>query len=136
MNQYLLPKILNSVGILCDMVGACFVAWEVVQQYRGRQFDDQPVIMDSFTPSPEKTPEYKKWERNKYAKMKIGLIALSLGFLLQGASNWVYTLKDIMPHATIATSDPISPTQNIGTDITIPPQSQITLDAHIKPTKK
>ncbi len=68
--------------------------------------------------------------------MKMGLIALLFGFLLQGASNWVYTLNNIMPHATIATSEPIIPAQKIGTAPTIPPQIQIPLDTHIKPTKK
>lgn len=91
MFEIVLPKILNSIGILCDMVGACLVAWEVVQQYNGKQLQNiNPLHPVSFIPAPEKTPKYEKWEKNKYTKMKIGLGFLLIGFLLQFISNWIY----------------------------------------------
>lgn len=94
MDQDILPKILNSIGIFFDIIGAVLIAWEVVQQYKGCEFENRyglPPV--SYTPPPEKTPKYKKWERNKYVKMKWGLGALVLGFLLQLASNWTYIFK-------------------------------------------
>ena len=84
----------NSIGLVLDIVGAWLVAWEVVRQYRGKrsQSSDTPVVgvVGGFAPAPEvtETPEYVAWEKRKYLLMKLGLLFLTLGFVLQIVSNW------------------------------------------------
>ncbi|MBC8552226.1 MAG: hypothetical protein H8D23_21560 [Candidatus Brocadiales bacterium] len=86
-------KIINSVGLVFDMIGACFVAWEVVKQYKGKKY----ISHDSYhsigsisdDKSPTDTPEFMKYEQEKYKYMKVGLILLLFGFALQIVSNWV-----------------------------------------------
>lgn len=97
-----LQPLINSVGLICDIVGACLVAWEIVYQFKDERF--KPIIQPSpinsfrnaesrnpiiFTPQAEETENYKKWECKKYRKMKLGLVMLTIGFLLQITSNWV-----------------------------------------------
>lgn len=92
----------NSIGLIFDIIGAFFVAWEVVCQYDGERFssvntvDPNNSFRNSESRSPEKyfpaaneTQEFKKWEKKKYLKMKAGLVALVLGFILQIVSNWI-----------------------------------------------
>jgi hypothetical protein len=88
MDPELLPKIINSVGLFFDIIGAWLVAWEVVRQFKGQQYEDSMVLMDEFINPPEKTRDFEKWEQDKYAKMKIGLGFLFTGFALQILSNW------------------------------------------------
>ena len=85
-----LPKIVNSIGLGFDIFGAWFVAWEVVRQYEGRQYGSESLLhMRLDAPSAEKTPEFLKWEINKYRRMKIGLALLTIGFVLQIGANWL-----------------------------------------------
>jgi hypothetical protein len=97
-----LQPLINSVGLIFDIVGACLVAWEVVIQFNNERFKPiiQPSPLDSFrnaesrnpvifTPPAEETNEYKEWERTKYRKMKLGLAMLIIGFVIQITSNWV-----------------------------------------------
>lgn len=92
MNPDLLPKITNTVGLFCDIIGAWLVAIEVVRQFKGKkQFKDQTVIVMpgcGFAEPPKKTEEFIKYERDKYRLMWIGLFFLTIGFLLQIGSNW------------------------------------------------
>jgi hypothetical protein len=89
MSPDILSKSINSIGLFLDIVGAWFVAWEVVRQYKGNTHGISMAFGDFVNPSP-KTKEYKSWVQNKYLKMKIGLGCLTIGFMLQIASNWVY----------------------------------------------
>ena len=91
-----LQAIVNTVGLLLDIVGVWFVAWEVVNQFKGQKTklstgvvvhaEGWPVVAGQQA---EDTDEYKKWEILKYWRMKVGLVLLTLGFLLQLVSNWV-----------------------------------------------
>jgi hypothetical protein len=84
--------LVNSIGILLDIIGAWFVAWEVVREYKGKKHDvSTGVAMGNWVVGQDvkETNEFKKWELNKYSKMRIGLALLTLGFLLQLASNWI-----------------------------------------------
>lgn len=98
-----LQPIVNSVGLVLDIVGAGFVATEVVDQFNGNKFkvtpgiattnylgsDGTPVVVGQRA---EETNEYKGWELKKYWRMKLGLTFLVLGFLFQLLSNWVTKL--------------------------------------------
>lgn len=83
---------LNSCGLALDIMGAWLVAYEVVVQFRGAQYgrssgfsynghvDAEPT---------EETTEFEHYKKSKYKNMKLGIFFLTVGFLLQIASNWV-----------------------------------------------
>jgi hypothetical protein len=78
-------QVLTTIGLICDAVGAALVAWEVVQQFRGKKFE----VARSLTITGEmaldgrgrETSEYLDWEKSKYSKMRWGLFLLMLGLL-------------------------------------------------------
>lgn len=88
MTSELSAKIINSIGLVFDIVGAVFVTWEVVKQFKGKQFDKVQLRLGATLPPPDKTSEFEQWERNKYKKMLTGLALLFFGFSLQLLSNW------------------------------------------------
>ena len=83
----LVPKIVNSIGLLFDIAGAWLVAWEVVKQFKQCQYN--PQLFDDIGNQLEKNPNFEKWEKNKFKKMRLGLALLTFGFLFQLASNWL-----------------------------------------------
>ena len=83
MNPENIPKVVNSIGLSFDIVGAWLVAWEVVRTFKGEQYKVLPLKMNGIIPPPDKTEKYEKYENNKYRKMWIGLICLTIGFILQ-----------------------------------------------------
>lgn len=81
MNTY---KIVNSVGLFLDIIGAWFIAFEVVKQYKGEKFFvEAQTYDDTIGKYPEETPGFTAWEKSKYIKMWIGLSLLTIGFSLQ-----------------------------------------------------
>lgn len=82
-----IDKIVNSAGLICDLIGAWLVAWEVVKQFHGKKIIDDGVQCGA-SPATESN-EYIEWEKTKYYRMKIGLIFLTTGFILQIISNWI-----------------------------------------------
>lgn len=78
-----LAKVVNSAGLLFDIAGAWFVAWEVVNQFRGNKTE---LTWDELG---EETPEYKQWEKGKLTIMSLGLGCLTIGFILQIISNFI-----------------------------------------------
>ena len=87
-----LAAAVNSAGIICDIVGAWFVGWEVVRQYEGKKYEvSAGFAMGDFVVGQQakETEPYTAWEKSKYTKMKIGLALLTVGFALQLAANWV-----------------------------------------------
>ena len=90
--------LLNIIGILCDIVGAFFVASEVVRQFQGIKYKgsasfsfDKDVVI---TPAASETEEYKLWGLQKYRNMKIGLVLLVFGFGLQVVANVVQIIRN------------------------------------------
>lgn len=87
-----LAPLINSVGLVFELVGAFFVAYEVVQQFRGEKicvdsgWVTGPHIVDQEV---DETPDFHMWESKKYRSMKYGLLWLTVGLLLQLVSNWV-----------------------------------------------
>ena len=95
LNNNLQPFV-NSVGLIFDIIGAWFVAWEVVREYKGnRQRISHGIVMgiSVFSQQIQNTQEFTEWEIKKYHKMKIGLFCLTIGFILQITSNFINTSK-------------------------------------------
>ncbi len=87
-----MDNIIYSVGLFFNMIGVCFVTWEVVKQYKGKKYSsrDNNITGGTYTDrSPIDTAGYKKWTLVKYRYMRIGLILLLSGFGLQIISNWI-----------------------------------------------
>jgi hypothetical protein len=86
-----LQSVVTSFGLLLDIIGAWFVAWEVVFQFQGNKFSQPytPTFNTNKPPSPTESTFFKNWEANNYIKMKIGIALLTLGFILQIISTWM-----------------------------------------------
>ena len=84
--------LVNSAGLLCDIVGAWLVAWEVVREYKGRRHNvSTGVAFEGVVvgQNVHETKEFTYWERSKYHKMRFGLAFLTVDFGLQFVSNWI-----------------------------------------------
>ena len=90
--------ILNIFGLACDLIGAVLVATEVVNQFRGQQFSRGPAYPPDVgpvsLPAPHETDEYDAWNARKFSNMKIGLVFLVGGFVVQIIAN-VIQLKSV-----------------------------------------
>lgn len=86
-------RVINSAGLVLDIVGAFLVASEVVRQYRGKKYEEPQgfVISKPFITGLEvkETAEYAGWEVRRYRSMKCGLVCLTTGFLFQIVSTWL-----------------------------------------------
>jgi len=91
MDANTISKIVNSTGLCFDIVGAWLVAIEVVKQYKGQKHKGNPTWKD-ISDGPKETQEYEKWQLLNHKWMLRGLVLLTLGFLLQVASNWLECL--------------------------------------------
>ena len=80
--------LLNSVGIIFVMIGAWLVAYEVVNKFKGEQYQG-PQITFGCSLRPSKTDEFIDWEILRSKVMMIGLIFITIGSLSQIISNWV-----------------------------------------------
>ena len=88
MDAILAQKIIISTGLIMDMVGAVFVAIEAVRKFKGTMFvlgQDWTTMSDP----PKKTEEYRLWDQSHTRIMRVGLLLLLFGFLLQIFGNWV-----------------------------------------------
>jgi len=74
------------------MIGAVFVSFEVVNQYRGQTHGLHMKQMKRLGLPPRETHKYVLWKENKHRKMKFGLGCLLSGFLIQVFSNWVHLI--------------------------------------------
>lgn len=82
-----IPRVINSVGLAFDIVGAWLVAIEIVKKFKGEKYEKNPSLFAADDP-PFDSTEYKKWELLKLMYMKLGLGCLTVGFILQILSNW------------------------------------------------
>ncbi len=113
------PVHVNTLGLVFDILGAWLVAIEVVNQFRGKKYENDPT-WDGIGKPPWDTDEYKKWELSKYKLMWIGLICLTVGFSLQIASNYIKTNPSVSaakpttaPQAEIKATPNMSPAINM-----------------------
>jgi len=63
-----LQAVVNSGGLVFDIVGAWLVAWEVVNQFHGEKLTRSvgiPVSSVVVSRRPVETGEYKTWEIKK-----------------------------------------------------------------------
>lgn len=88
MDASTISKIINSIGLFFDIAGAWLVAIEVVKQYKGNKFRISSTWND-LADGPKESPEFEKWQILNHKLMLLGLALLTLGFLMQFASNWV-----------------------------------------------
>lgn len=87
MEPVLTQKLLNSIGLFMDIVGAFLVASEVVRKFHGIKLT-VGQSWDTMTDPPKETEEFKSWSERTFWIMKLGLFFLTVGFLLQIAANW------------------------------------------------
>lgn len=73
----------SVVGLSFDIIGALFVGYEVMNQYRGKLVEQSHSIKALDESKPVITDDYKKWEKRKYKFMAFGLGFLLVGFSLQ-----------------------------------------------------
>lgn len=90
----MLAPIVTTAGLISDIVGAIFVASEVVRQYHGRRYTAGGDDTDSmWGPKPvRETAEFSDWQRGTYGRMKLGLGFLLAGFVLQIIGTWMSAL--------------------------------------------
>lgn len=100
-------SIVNTIGVTLVALGSIFVAYEVVQRFKGERYQTttQAVIDDKAmrpfgeplfgkvvgisTTKAEDTVEYKSWERRRNIVMSIGLALILVGSGLQIWASWL-----------------------------------------------
>jgi uncharacterized membrane protein len=80
----------TTIGLILDIFGAFLVASEVVKQFKGNMHSAFPTI-DSLGDPPRKSEEFILWEHIKFKRMKLGLLLLTVGFILQIVGTWLPT---------------------------------------------
>jgi hypothetical protein len=83
------PRILNTLGLLLDIVGVTYIAYDIfpfagVEEYGA----------DDIARSGIETPEYKAFKR---AHVSFGLRVVVIGFFLQILAYWVEDVKVWLP---------------------------------------
>lgn len=117
------PIHINTIGLIFDIIGAWFVAWEVVRKFDGQKYEQSPYITDADKP-PYDSKEYKKWESSKYKRMRLGLIFLTIGFLLQISSNYIKDETNYSHRPENSKNRSIQPIVSETTPTTKPPQNK------------
>ena len=125
------PYTINSLGLALDIIGAWFIAWEIVRRYKGVKFKKVGGAECGASPEDPQTDEYKKYEKNKSLFMWLGIILLTIGFGLQIYSNIIQNKGSLVfipaqaakPQITFATEKPhinslpvIAPTRPIASN--------------------
>lgn len=82
------PKLINSIGLIFDILGAWLIGWEIVYQFKTPKFETQPLKANGEIPPPKLSEKYTKWVIMKYKFMFCGLIFLTIGFGFQIYSNY------------------------------------------------
>jgi hypothetical protein len=83
-----LQAIVTTAGLVCDIIGAWLIAFEVVRQYRGTQYKTRGTGYRGES-TPEKTGAYITWEHRRSKFMWAGLIFLTIGFAGQSVATWI-----------------------------------------------
>jgi len=60
-----MAAILNSIGLVFDIVGVWLVAYEVVKEFKGNELMGMDESFLGATPPPKKTQELKSWEKKE-----------------------------------------------------------------------
>ena len=87
-----LPAIINTAGLVFDIVGAWLVAFEIVSQFRGPKLHPAvgfPLGSLVISGIPHETKEYSAWEKRKFRLMWAGPGCLTIGFVAQIVATWI-----------------------------------------------
>ncbi len=79
-------KVVGTIGLSFDIIGAILVAIEVVKVYRGKIMG---TVDDTWLELGQLTPEFIEHEKQKRTWMKFGLFFLVSGFILQIIAIWM-----------------------------------------------
>lgn len=78
MSSVLTYKIINSIGLLMDIIGVLLV------------FLNSPIMQSvTYISSPEQNEVMRKRDRRKNISAKVGLTLIVLGFVVQISSNFI-----------------------------------------------
>lgn len=89
------PKLVNSIGLVFDLIGALLIGFEFFKKYKDDRFrpdagmavdPDRGLVQQSEV---QPTDEYKAWESRREKVAIVGLTFLCTGFALQILANWV-----------------------------------------------
>lgn len=83
------PRILNTVGLLLDIVGVTWIAYDIFPFHGVEEYGE-----DTQNKSGIETPEYKDFKRRHVA---IGLRIVVIGFFFQILAYWVENLRELLP---------------------------------------
>lgn len=83
------PRILNTIGLLMDIVGVTYIAYDIFPFKGVEEYGE-----DHGHKSGIETPEYKAFKR---AHVSFGLRVVVIGFFLQILAYWVDELKVWLP---------------------------------------
>lgn len=79
-------KIANSIGLLLDIFGVTYVAYDIFPFTGVREITRQDMV-------DEETPEYMTFKNHHVIT---GLIAISTGFFCQGFANWAIEIERLV----------------------------------------
>lgn len=99
------PAILNTIGIVNVALGSVFVAYEVVQRFKGERYEvTTGVVLDSPMHRPlrpvgakvagvttiqaQESDEYLQWEKRRNIVMSVGLGLILIGSTFQIWATW------------------------------------------------
>lgn len=78
----LIPKILAITGMIFSLLGTWLVAYELVSRFRGYAYEIDGMTYDGQG-TPEKTPDFVRWEITRAKFMWAGLALITAGSVLQ-----------------------------------------------------
>ena len=80
----------NTLGLVCDMVGACLLAYEIVRTNKHPQIIDNgdAGALNGGT-NLITNPAYEQYENRKHRYMWGGMLSLLVGFGLQIYATWM-----------------------------------------------
>jgi hypothetical protein len=80
----------NTLGLICDMVGACLLAYEIIKTNRHPQtIDTGAAGAINGSTNLITNPAYEQYEKRKHCFMWIGMLFLLAGFGLQIYATWI-----------------------------------------------
>lgn len=83
------PKILNTFGLMLDIVGVTYIAYDIFPFSGAEEYGE-----DALHKSGIETPEYKAFKRSH---VSMGLRIVVIGFFFQILAYWVEELKILLP---------------------------------------
>ena len=83
------PKILNTFGLMLDIVGVTYIAYDIFPFSGVEEYGAEDSARSGI-----ETPEYKEFKRSH---VSAGLRIVVIGFFFQILAYWVEELKILLP---------------------------------------